>query len=860
MSSPSHPLTAPAPPDGEQLRHWAEEVCAALSERPLGLGAERPVSGGPADGVRLTLEPDLRPAIGRTAQRRGVRPVTIGLAALALTLSRHTHTSRHVVSTPEADVPVILDITEDKSTDQLLTGTAQALARTAHLARTPGEVPAALVEFSFGVPAEPLPPSAANDVRIAFVHTADGGAELAATFPADRYSRSELLGFLRRLRAALTALTDGSDLPLRDVPLLDETETAELLALGRGPDLPDEDREPVHVRAGRLLRENPAATAVICGTDEVSRGRLDAWATRIADRLRAEGVRRGDRVGLLAERSPAAVAAVLGILRAGAAYVPADPAHPDARITAVFSDADVATVVATSGLDDRLRDTGSTLVPADEHLPDTPAPSPAPTAASETAPDDAACLIYTSGSTGEPKGVLVQHRQLAASTLARRQVYPGTPVFLLLSPLAFDSSAAGLWGTLTTGGRLVVAGTDEYRDPDRIVELIDRHAITHLLCVPSLYDTVLAAAQRAGLGLLSTLSTVIVAGEALAPALLERHLQALPTVALVNEYGPTETTVWASYGRCDQNRTTDIGGPVPGVRLYVLDDSQRLVPRGATGELYIGGAGVTRGYAGRPESTDRAFLPEPFARPGSRMYRTGDLVRWTSRGTLEYLGRRDHQVKIRGHRIELGAVEAALCSCPGIRDAAVIPDSARTGLAAFVLADAGTDATLTRKLLTEKLPEAAVPARLTLLDAFPVTANGKTDRTALATLLDSAQQPAPAAEPAPAPGDLTAQVRAAWAEVLQNPDIPATVNFFELGGHSLMIVQLQAALERLTGTRPSALDLYRHTTVEAQAALIRSGAVTPAAGPAAGTADRARRARAARARRARAQREGQAQQ
>jgi amino acid adenylation domain-containing protein len=460
--------------------------------------------------------------------------------------------------------------------------------------------------------------------------------------------------------------------------------------------------------------------------------------------------------------------------------------------------------------------------------PGTPTPPPVPCAA-----DDAAYLIYTSGTTGEPKGVVVEHGQLAASTLARRTVYPGRPVFLLVSPLVFDSSVAGMWGTLTAGGRLVVARPDEVRDPERLVGLVEEHGATHLLCVPSLHGVLLDAAERLGAHRLSSLTTVTVAGEALPENLPARHFSVLgDEVSLVNEYGPTETTVWASYRHVNRTARPDIGGPVPGAALYVLDDKQRLLPRGVIGELVIGGAGVARGYFGRPDATQRAFVPDTFTGGSARMYRTGDLVRWSAEGTLEFLGRRDHQVKIRGHRIELGAVEAALGRVPEVRDAVVVPDGTRTSLLAFVLARPDTEPERLRAALAGTLPPALLPSRIRILDSFPRTVNGKADRAALAA---TATQPTTATTTAttasqppttPASADLTARVAAAWAEVLGIAEVPQAVNFFDLGGHSLLMFRLQDALEAHTGARPSPVDLFRHTTVAAQAFLIRENGVT----------------------------------
>ncbi|NUS82498.1 MAG: non-ribosomal peptide synthetase [Streptomyces sp.] len=610
----------------------------------------------------------------------------------------------------------------------------------------------------------------------------------------------------------------------------------------------------------RLAADRPTAVAVRCGDIAVTYGELVSWSRQLSHRLAAAGVGAGDRVALLAEPSAAMIASVLGVLGAGAAYVPVDLAQPDARVATILHDAQVAAVVTTAHT--RHRAPGSHLPVVT--VPDVPGEEPDAAAsgsfAAAAGPADPAYLIYTSGSTGEPKGVIVEHRNLAASTRARLMVYPDpeTPTFLLVSPLAFDSSVAGIWGTLQAGGCLVVASADELRDADRLVSLVSRHRVTRTLCVPTLYGLLLDAAERAGTAPLASLRQVIVAGEALPQPLVDRHFAVHSAAArssvvdLVNEYGPTETTVWATFHRFTGVEPVSIGGPVPGARLYVLDDELQPVPPGAEGELFIGGAGVTRGYFGRPEATAAVFLDDPFAAgPGARMYRTGDLVRRNADRRLDFIGRKDDQVKVRGHRVELGAVESSLRPLEGVQEAVVLPDAQGTGLIGFVASREGADPVALRRALAEQLPPAMVPGELRVLPELPRNLNGKVDRARLRKL---AAEP-PAARPPAAPlsdDPLTAQVAAAWTDVLGVATVPLDVNFFDFGGNSLAMFKLQDALEKHCGLRPSVVSLFQETTVTAQTTLIRASREHGEDTAPASSAEAARKARTARLRQQRA--------
>jgi amino acid adenylation domain-containing protein len=362
---------------------------------------------------------------------------------------------------------------------------------------------------------------------------------------------------------------------------------------------------------------------------------------------------------------------ILGILKAGAAYVPLDPAYPRDRLAFVLADTAAPVIIIQPHLKSVLPASDARLVTLDtawSQISNQPTNRPVV----DVTADDLAYVIYTSGSTGKPKGVPISHRNLVHSTTVRFRFYP-EPVkrFLLLSSFAFDSSVVGLFWSLCQGGALVLPRQKQEQDVYEIAGLVARHNISHLLCLPSLYHLLL---EHGGAGNLGSLNTVIVAGEACTADLVRAHYRLLPRATLYNEYGPTEGTVWSSACAipADFNGSVvPIGKPIPNMQAYVLDAQRQPVPVGVAGELYIGGEGLTAGYLNHPELTAERFLPNPF-RVGERLYRTGDLVRWQTDGQLAFLGRVDQQVKIRGHRIELEEIEAALLDLNGVAQAVVI--------------------------------------------------------------------------------------------------------------------------------------------------------------------------------------------
>ncbi len=564
----------------------------------------------------------------------------------------------------------------------------------------------------------------------------------------------------------------------------------------------------------------PDAVAVTGADAEFTYGRLDEQANRLAHRLVAAGAGPETPVAVLAARSADTVVAVLAVLKAGAAYVPIDPANPPDRVAYLMADSGATVLVAP----ERLRATAPagpwTTVAFDVRHPT----GRAGRLPERAGPDNAAYLIYTSGSTGKPKGVVVPHRQIVRSTLAHQAFgRPDPASFLLLISFSFDACAVGLYWTLSTGGRVVVPSADDLRDPLALRALAVQHRVTHLDCTPTLYSLLLADDPEPW----STMECAIVGGEACPADLVDRHHRLLPGCLLVNNYGPTETTVWATTATLTPGGEVSIGETIPGVRAYVLDDDLRPVPDGAEGELFIGGETVARGYHGRPALTADRFLPDPFAGGGARMYRTGDRVRRLPSGDLAFCGRFDHQVKVRGFRVELGEVEAALIAHPDVVETvADVRDLGGTDTLVAWARSAGADAAEITAHLRDSLPAHMVPTRLLLLDALPRNVAGKVDRGRLPDPADTGLAGAGPAGTGPEAGDepvtpLEAEVAELAAEVLGVP-VGRTGNFFDLGATSLHLSRLLLGVLSRFGVSVPTHQLFRVPSVLGVAQLIEA--------------------------------------
>ena len=583
----------------------------------------------------------------------------------------------------------------------------------------------------------------------------------------------------------------------------------------------------LHQVVERQAGLTPDAAAVAWLDTELTYRELDAWSNRLARRLREAGAGPETPVAVIAERCVETVVGLLAVLKAGAAYVPIDPANPPQRFHYLMRDSGSRIVVTPERLGAAVPDGAWTVVLCDrERL--TGETEQAPDCAA--VPDSAAYVIYTSGSTGEPKGVVVTHRQIVHATLANRQFERDDPAaFLLLISFSFDANAVGLYWTLTTGGQVVVPSPDELRDIRALRTLAARHRVTHLDCTPALYSLILSDDP----GPLATLRCAIVGGEACPRDLVERHYALLPDCKLVNNYGPTEATVWATTATLaaapdDPAADVPMGRTPAGVRTYVLDRAGQPVRDGEVGELYIAGAGVARGYHGRSGLTAAVFLPDPWAPvPGGRMYRTGDRARAAGDGSLVFHDRVDHQVKVRGFRIELGEVEQSLQAHPEVGEAvAAVRDLGGTAvLAAWIAPPAGAappgpdGLDRIREHLAARLPAHMVPTWLTAVEALPRNVAGKVDR---------AQLPNPP-EPARPEGSgrpmtpLETEVAELVGAVLGVPDVGASDSIFDLGATSLHMSRLLLAIWSRFQVTVMLHNLFQLPTVAGIAQMVELG-------------------------------------
>jgi amino acid adenylation domain-containing protein len=801
--------------------------------------------------VANRTRPELEPLIGIFLNMLALRTDGGGDPSFAELLARVRHTA--LAAYDHADVPFerIVDevnVERDRSRPPLVQ-TMLALNSTPR-------VPLTLR----GLALEPLDLSTRVfrfDLSLAL---SEQGGELGGglEYSTDLFDRTTMARLAGHLAHLLAAAADDPSRRVAAIELLSPAErqqvavelndtAADLAALFDGSGGSGGGEPLLHRWIERQAALTPGATAVVGEGESLTYRELDARANRLARRLRRMGVRVDEPVAICAERSPALVVGLLAILKAGGAYLPLDPSYPSERLAFMIEDgldgvakpvllAQVDLLAASvAGAGARLVDLDSAAGPATSPAGEADNPLLAPLDGGAGA-DNLAYVIYTSGSTGRPKGVMSTHRGIVNRIAWMQRAYGLTPEDRVLqkTPVSFDVSVWELFWPLVVGARLVLARPGGHRDPAYLMRRIEEAEVTTLHFVPSMLQVFLAQLAQAGLGRCRSLRRVMASGEALPAELAERFHEllggALGPAELHNLYGPTEASVDVTAHRTlpgPARRVVPIGRPIANLGLWLLDPELQPVPLGVPGELYIGGTGLARGYLRRPGLTAERFVPHPLGRPGDRLYRTGDLARFSADGEIEFLGRTDDQVKLRGFRIEPGEIEAALAGHPAVREAAVVAREEQSGevrLAAYVVPAGpgpGPEAGELRDALRRVLPEHMVPADFTLVDALPLTPSGKVDRGALRASLP-ADELAPAAEPG---GDLETEIEelvaGIWQDLLKRGPIGLDDNLFDVGAHSILAIQFTSHVYDALGLEIPLRLLFEAPTVRRLSAAIQ---------------------------------------
>jgi amino acid adenylation domain-containing protein len=678
-------------------------------------------------------------------------------------------------------------------------------------------------------PVEIDPGTARFDVTLEFWETPDGLHGLFE-YSTDLFEKATIARMAEHLQAILEGIVADPEQRLSRLPLLTADEHHRLLVAWNTTTVSYPDDQCIHTMFETQVTRTPDAIAVTCGDAYLTYSDLNRYANQVAHYLRALGVGPEVLVGLCIERSLAMMVGLLGILKAGAAYVPLDPTYPSERLAFMLEDAKPPVVLTQERLVTELPAYGAQMVCVDAHWPTIAQYSDA-NPVSETTADNVAYLLYTSGSTGRPKGVLGVHRATLNALAWMWQAYPFAEheVCCQKTSLSFGDSIQELLGPLLRGIRTILIPDVVLKDLLHFVQTLAFHRVTRLILVPSLLRTLLDTFDDLQ-EQLPSLQLWFAGGEALSSDLWQHFQERLPHCRLVNLYGASEAsddTTWYDTSLAPHTLTcVPIGRPIANTQVYVLDQHLQPVPIGLPGELYVGGTGLTRGYLNCPELTAERFLPHPFSHvPGARLYKTGDVVRYRPDSHLEYLGRVDNQVKLRGIRIELGEIEVALAQHPTVRETVVIVYEDIPGepcLVAYVVPaqEPGPTSRELRRFLARQLPAAIVPAHLVMLETLPHTPSGKVDRRAL--IVSYPIRPVIADLYVAPRTPIEQQVVAIWCHLLGLEQVGIHDNFFELGGHSLVAMRLLSRVRDVTQVEVSLLSFFEVPTVAGMTAIIEA--------------------------------------
>ncbi|MEE4564878.1 amino acid adenylation domain-containing protein [Paenibacillus polymyxa] len=694
---------------------------------------------------------------------------------------------------------------------------------------------------------------------------------LNVTYSSDRYDQMTIERFVEQLIRLYTVVLHQPELEIYTAQVLSEQEVEQLVHTFNDTVVDYPSHASIHELFEMQAKQVPHQVAVVSGQDSLTYGELNEKANRLAHSLRKQGIHTEQTVGIIAERSIEMIIGMLAILKAGGVYVPIDSEYPDERVRYLLEDSGAEILLvqkiehrptdfdgmvldlsdaAIYGMDDADRydpilpnDHGTNTDMADMAYVDCLNPFYSISASSElasttTIPTEAtqsehaklihpvyaadrlAYIMYTSGTTGQPKGVMVEHRNVVRLVKNTNYAHLDADTRILQTgSVVFDASTFEIWGALLNGGQLVLVSQDVILDAPRLKAAVRNHGITTMWLTAPLFNQL----SQQDLELFEGIQELLVGGDVLSVPHINRVLKAHPNLRIINGYGPTENTTFSTTHAITgvQSEAVPIGSPIHNSTAYVVDRSMQLQPIGAWGELLVGGDGVARGYCNRPDLTSEKFINSPF-RNGERCYRTGDLVRWNADGTLEYKGRIDAQVKIRGYRIELGEVEAQLLKLEAVREAVVIVREDEQGqkqLCAYVVTHADVQLSELRSSLNRELPSYMVPSYFVQLEQLPLTPNGKVDRRALPRPEGGISS---GAEYVPPQNQLQAQLVSIWKEVLEIERIGIKDNFFEAGGHSLRATHVISLIHKQLHKNVQLKDLFQHPTIEQFAQVIEA--------------------------------------
>jgi amino acid adenylation domain-containing protein len=859
-----------------QLTYWREQLAGAppLLELPADYPRPAVQSFRGAHQV-LTLSESLSTAVKTLTQRSGVTLFMTLLAAFQSLLSRYSGQEEIVVGTPIAGrnrtetenligffintLVLRTNLSGDPSFAELLRRVREvALGAYAHqevpfeklveelqperdMSRTPlfqvmmvlQNAPMAETAQIEGLQVSGMggeSGSAKFDLTLSVSETGDGRLQTLWEYNTDLFGSETIARMMSHFEVLLDGVVDNPDQQISELTVLGDAEQEQILVDWNSTAVEYPRSKCIHQLFEEQVARTPGAVALVYEQEKVTYSELNEKADRLAHYLQSLGVGPESLVGLCVERSVEMMVGVLGILKAGGAYVPIDPAYPAQRLSFMLADAQVSVLLTQEHLVESLPEHGAMVVCLDgarKHEWEAETSTyPSGKVECEATADNLAYMIYTSGSTGQPKGAMTTHEAICNRLQWMQEAYQldATDSVLQKTPISFDVSVWELFWPLMTGARMVLARPGGHKENGYLVKLMAEEEVTTVHFVPSMLQ---AFVEEDGLEGCERIRRVICSGEALGKGLQDRFMERLGWAELYNLYGPTEAAVDVTWWRCrpeSGRRAVPIGRPIANLSIYILDHAMKPVPVGVSGELYIGGVGLARGYRGRAELTAERFVPHPHsAEPGGRLYRTGDVARYREDGEIEYVGRMDNQVKLRGYRIELGEIEAALATHVNVEEAAVLARQDESGdkrLVAYVVnrENAAVTSGELRDHLAGQLPDYMVPSRFVMLARMPLTPSGKLDRRAL---------PAPDQSRPEMEGQFVGPcspveevLTGIWSGVLRIEQIGVNDNFFELGGHSLLATQVISRVRESFGVKLGLRVLFEHPTVRGMAAAI----------------------------------------